>query len=519
MNPLVKGIDYTLIKGVLIINEGVKYIPDKSFSNRKDINHVFFPSTLIYIGRSAFNNCSLIGTVTIPDSVICINDYAFYKNEINILEFGKNVTYIGNKAYSYNSISEVINKSKMLRFIGFRSFAYNYKLSKFNFDHESIFFDNAIFLDTIFNEKFLTLSKLENNNCTIDTRDKYTFEDGVLKIHDGVQTIEGFEKLKGCTRVEMPDSILIIKSSCFDGLSELKSIKFSKNLLAIWSKALSNCGLDGEIVLPDSVFYIQSSAFECNSSLKKISVPLHISPEYIAYFPDKDKFEIRTELLKDEYNSKYIFDIGTLNEEERKTLEILNLLPETIRFNKKLNNSFNEKQANIIKDALVKYIENGGYDEAKNMFYVENQLIQKAVDISNMHDIVNVLFSKKQMDTIYLFIRYGYDYLNNSMISRVIMNNMNELIDVLLLLGADINEIGTIETTPLSTACIMGNYNIAKHLIEKGAVLNKTDKYNKSALDYAIENNHQDIVELINSYNNEMSEVESDLDAITRKLV
>ena len=62
----------------------------------------------------------------------------------------------------------------------------------------------------------------------------------------------------------------------------------------------------------------------------------------------------------------------------------------------------------------------------------------------------------------------------------------------------DINEIGTIDMTPLSIACQKGNISLVKHLIEKGAALNKTDSYNKVAIDYAKEYNHEDIVEYIN---------------------
>jgi ankyrin repeat protein len=73
--------------------------------------------------------------------------------------------------------------------------------------------------------------------------------------------------------------------------------------------------------------------------------------------------------------------------------------------------------------------------------------------------------------------------------------------------------------TPLSIACQKGEYTLVKYLIEKGAAINMIDKRNRRAIDYAIENNRQDIVELIDSYNSEKSEAESDLDAITRKLV
>ena len=53
----------------------------------------------------------------------------------------------------------------------------------------------------------------------------------------------------------------------------------------------------------------------------------------------------------------------------------------------------------------------------------------------------------------------------------------------------------------------------------QSTAINMIDKHNKRAIDYAIENNRQDIVDLIDSYNFDKSEVESDLDSITRKLI
>jgi ankyrin repeat protein len=110
---------------------------------------------------------------------------------------------------------------------------------------------------------------------------------------------------------------------------------------------------------------------------------------------------------------------------------------------------------------------------------------------------------------------YGYDYMNNCMISKAVLTDASEMIEVLIILGADINEIGDMGVTPLSIACQKGDYNIVKYLIEKGAAINMVDSNNKKAIDYAIENNYQDIIDLINSYNMlEKSEVECDLDAL-----
>jgi len=104
------------------------------------------------------------------------------------------------------------------------------------------------------------------------------------------------------------------------------------------------------------------------------------------------------------------------------------------------------------------------------------------------------------------------------MIARAIINKMYDMIKVLLILGVNIDEIGTIDMTPLSIACQEGDISLVKYLIEKGASLNKVDYNNKTAIDYAKENGHDEIVELLSSYSIEQTEAQRDLDSITKLL-
>lgn len=67
-----------------------------------------------------------------------------------------------------------------------------------------------------------------------NTKDKYTFENGILKINDDVEIIGSFEDLGDeCIAVKMPDSVIHIENNAFKNLKNLKSIKFSNNLISI----------------------------------------------------------------------------------------------------------------------------------------------------------------------------------------------------------------------------------------------------------------------------------------------
>ena len=537
-NYLEKEVDFTIKDNVLIVKEGTKMIPQLSFNGINEIKKIVFPSTLIHIGSKAFMNCQYLDEVEIPDSVRYISDFAFKNCNIKKLILGKNVTYIGSNAFTMNRIDTIINRSEKLKIVDFDAFSCNNKISEFDVSNcnGNVYLDNQVFSSAEKDIQFFesTYSDLfrfniygmykkndpifKNNICSSINNDKYTYDNGVLKIHDGVEIIGDFSEFSDCKRIEMPDSVVAILYGAFFLMSKLEDVRFSNNLLVIFDNAFRGCSLKKkDIVLPNSLCKVKFSAFLENSGEEKIILP------NTAIF---DENFIMDRFYYSFYNNDFenidkekSFNVIEMLEEEKKLLKSLGLLPDTIKENSKMIGNINYHQSSLLNDFLEEFIISTNYDENQNIQFVMELLNLRETCVKNMHDVVNYLFDKKQIKTIYLLISYGYEYFNNSMISRAIMNSMSELIDVLLLLGTDINEIGTIETTPLSTACIVGNYNIAKYLIEKGAILNKTDKYNKSALDYAIENNNYAIVNLINGYNDlEKSESEKDMEEINRIL-
>ena len=503
MNPLVKDKDYTIIDGVLKINEGVLYIPDSGFRNRTDIKSVVFPSTLISIKSDAFTSCHLKGKLVIPDSVKYIHDFAFSHNEFDSLVIGSNVIYIGEYAFYCNLLKSIKNNSNNIKEIGKNAFLNN-----------ECYGSNGL---NIYNS--LQMDK-ELISCGYNDKNLYTYKKGVLKIHDGVERLYNFSSLSGCTRIEMPDTVLIIDSYTFNGLKKLKSIRFSNNLIDISKNVFLNCkSLKQNIVLPDSLCYMENDAFEGTNLQEKISVSYNTCVNSWYSIAGVD-FYVRDHFIDDiNLNENgYAFDINNLLEEEINLLKKYNLLPDNINENKILNKAITKKQSIIMKKALVSFIMTDDYDENINLPYLEGLLKLKEIDVSDMHEAIDYLFKIRQNKTIYLLMSYGYDYRNKSMISKAIISEMYDMVDILLILGVGINEIGSNGMTPLSTACVKGNYEIVKHLIEKGAAINMIDMCNKKAIDYAIENNHQDIVDLINNYGEEKSEAESDLEAISKQL-
>lgn len=220
MNELVENVDYTIVNSVLKINEGVEHIPYETFKSRGGFTEVILPSSLISIGKFAFAFNHLT-KVVIPDSVRHIKRGAFYSCNIEELTLGKNVMYIGADAFSSNKISKIVNNSIELRLIDNEAFRNN-KLTKFVVNSVPLFIGVGAFCP--FNCKDIIKCYVGKNQVFYDysidreyyysymTEDSYTFENGVLKIKDGVTIIERINKYQeDCISVEMPDSVLIIE--------------------------------------------------------------------------------------------------------------------------------------------------------------------------------------------------------------------------------------------------------------------------------------------------------------------
>jgi len=77
----------------------VDMIGDGAFQNCATVKAVTIPDTVWYIGKEAFDGCSLT-SVVIPNSVTQIGRMAFYNNQLTNVVIPNSVTHIGDGAFS-----------------------------------------------------------------------------------------------------------------------------------------------------------------------------------------------------------------------------------------------------------------------------------------------------------------------------------------------------------------------------------------------------------------------------------
>ena len=93
-------------------NYTVKGIDDNAFNNCTKLTSVTIPNSVESIGSKAFNNCTKLTSVTIPNSVESIGSKAFYNcTSLGSLTVPKSVTSIGTDAFK--DVNNVVNMSKI----------------------------------------------------------------------------------------------------------------------------------------------------------------------------------------------------------------------------------------------------------------------------------------------------------------------------------------------------------------------------------------------------------------------
>lgn len=174
------------IPSLVTIDQSVIGIAPYAFHNRKDINEIFLPDSLLYIGEYAFYSSSL-HRINIPDSVIFIGGSAFeYNKELETVHLPKELREIHNVCFSNCYKMKEIGLPYNLRRIGNGAFSgcglkelqlpYRVKIidnGAFRWCHDLILIDFASSRPKVCNNAFVDCESLEVillpfNDCIIE---------------------------------------------------------------------------------------------------------------------------------------------------------------------------------------------------------------------------------------------------------------------------------------------------------------------------------------------------------------
>lgn len=250
------------------------YIPYHAFQNCSMLTSITMENGVTSIGGGAFENCTGLISITIPDSVTSIGNYAFENcTGLTSIIIPDGVTNIGSHAFKnteyYNNES---NWQNDVLYIGKHLITAKSTLS----GDCMIKNGTLIIANSAFNGcSGLTSVTIPNSVTNIGTQ---AFEDcsGLtnVTIGNGVTSIgaQAFQSCHKLTSVSMGNSVTSIGNSAFQYCRMLTSITIPNSVMSIGSSAFDNCSALTSIIIPDSVTSIGSWAFKNCSGLTNVII-------------------------------------------------------------------------------------------------------------------------------------------------------------------------------------------------------------------------------------------------------
>ena len=234
-----------------------------AFDNCTSLTSITIPDSVTSIGTSAFSGCTSLTSISIPNSVTSIGDYTFSDcTSLTSITIPESVTSIG--GYAFYGCTSLISVTIPDSVTSINWFAFRDCTSLTEVHISDIAAWCAMEFGTYANPLAHAGNLYLNGNLVTE-----------LEIPNGVTSI-GNHAFEGCTSlasITIPDSVTSIGSYAFEGCTSLASMTIGDSVTSIGLSAFSGCTSLTSVTIPNSVSSIGYSAFSGCTSLTSITIP------------------------------------------------------------------------------------------------------------------------------------------------------------------------------------------------------------------------------------------------------
>ena len=249
----------------------VSEIGFNAFDGCTSLTEVTIPNSITSIRGYAFNGCTGLTSITIPNSITSIANNAFYGcSGLTSIIIPSSVTFIGNFAFDYcSSLKNVIIEDGYTnielgtgRNVGSTTFL----------NYQGLFKDCPI--ETLYIGRNLDYQTSTNSYNSIKAPFSGIRTFSEVKVGDLVTTIGAylFESCSNLSNIKIGRNVNDIQTSAFRNCSNLSEISFPDCITSIGDFAFENCTSLNEIVIPNSVTSIGNRAFKDCTNLTSVTI-------------------------------------------------------------------------------------------------------------------------------------------------------------------------------------------------------------------------------------------------------